>query len=87
LVVKTPEPVFRVIATGLALFCAVGAAAERADKADEAIPPKRRARSLSPARTRAWFERQAYLDLHRDESWFCTDRCCEYWWWSEWESG
>jgi len=38
--------------------------------------------ALSRARTRAWFERQAYLDLHRDESWFCTDRCCEYWSWN-----
>ena len=37
---------------------------------------------LSPDRTRAWFEKQAFLDLHRDESWFCSDRCCEYWSWN-----
>lgn len=39
--------------------------------------------ALSPARMRAWFERQTGLDLHRDEAWFCTDRCCEYWSWNE----
>lgn len=37
---------------------------------------------LSPAHLRAWFERQMGLDLHRDESWFCSDRCCEYWSWN-----
>jgi hypothetical protein len=38
--------------------------------------------ALSPARMRAWFERQMGLDLHRDEAWFCNDRCCEYWSWN-----
>ncbi len=37
---------------------------------------------LSPARMQAWFERQTGLDLHRDEAWSCTDRCCEYWSWN-----
>lgn len=37
--------------------------------------------ALSPAAMRAWFETQIGFDLHRDESWFCTDRCCEYWSW------
>ena len=35
--------------------------------------------NMSPARLRAWFKIREGLDLHRDESWFCTDRCCEYW--------
>jgi hypothetical protein len=39
--------------------------------------------ALSPARMRAWFDVQVYLDLHRDESWFCNDRCCEYWSWNQ----
>jgi hypothetical protein len=43
----------------------------------------RSAVALSPARLRAWFERQRGLDLHRDEAWYCTDRCCEYWSWNE----
>ena len=37
--------------------------------------------ALSPARMRAWFETQVSLDLHRDENWFCNDRCCKYWSW------
>ena len=41
-----------------------------------------RSDALSPARMRAWFERQTSLDLHRDEAWFCNDRCCEYWSWN-----
>jgi hypothetical protein len=39
--------------------------------------------ALSPARMRAWFERQEGLDLQRDESWFCNDSCCEYWSWNQ----
>ena len=31
---------------------------------------------------RAWFEIQKGLDLQRDESWFCNDRCCDYWSWN-----
>jgi hypothetical protein len=38
--------------------------------------------ALPPARLRAWFKTRTGLDLHRDESWFCTDRCCEYWSWN-----
>lgn len=38
--------------------------------------------ALSRARMRAWFDRQTGLDLHRDEAWSCTDRCCEYWSWN-----
>jgi len=47
-----------------------------------ADPTEVRSLDLSRAAMRAWFETQTGLDLHRDESWFCTDRCCEYWSWS-----
>jgi hypothetical protein len=39
--------------------------------------------ALSPARMQAWVESQTGLDLHRDQAWYCTDRCCEYWSWNE----
>ena len=29
----------------------------------------------------AYLKREGF-DVHRDESWFCTDRCCEYWSWN-----
>ena len=47
-----------------------------------ADPAETRSVNLSPARMRAWFKTQTGFDLHRDESWFCTDRCCEYWSWN-----
>jgi hypothetical protein len=47
-----------------------------------ADPAEKTASGLSPVEMRAWFDRQTTLHLHRDESWFCTDRCCEYWSWS-----
>jgi len=47
-----------------------------------ADPAEKTTRGLSRSEMRAWFARQTTLDLHRDESWFCTDRCCEYWSWS-----
>jgi len=47
-----------------------------------ADPNETRSVDLSPARMRAWFKRHEGYDLHRDESWFCTDRCCEYWSWN-----
>lgn len=37
--------------------------------------------TLSRAQMQAWFETQTGLDLHRDEAWYCTERCCEYWSW------
>jgi hypothetical protein len=39
--------------------------------------------TLSPAKLRAWFKSREGLDLHRDESWFCNDRCCDYWSWNQ----
>jgi hypothetical protein len=39
--------------------------------------------ALSPAKMRAWLDRQTGFDLHRDESWFCSDRCCDYWSWNK----
>jgi hypothetical protein len=39
--------------------------------------------TLSPAQMRSWFKTQIGLDLHRDETWFCTERCCDYWSWNK----